>query len=70
MKREKDADLAATTAAPRGASLEAPPKVSIQAIYAEAMREVMADPRKAVAEHEPWLATILPPPPSTTGGNP
>ena len=28
-------------------------------MYADAMREVMADPRKAIAEHDPWLATLL-----------
>lgn len=33
--------------------------VSLRAMYAEAMREVMADPRKAIAEHDPWLATLL-----------
>ena len=63
MKREKDSRLTAASATPEGRPA-APAKVSIQAIYAEAMREVMADPRKAVAEHEPWLATILPPLPS------
>jgi hypothetical protein len=28
-------------------------------MYADAMREVMADPRRAIAEHDPWLATLL-----------
>ena len=33
--------------------------VSLRTMYAEAMREVMADPRKAIAEYDPWLATLL-----------
>lgn len=37
----------------------APRHVSIRAMYAEAMREVMADPRKALAEHDPGLAALL-----------
>lgn len=37
----------------------APPRVSLRALYADAMKEVMADPRKALAEHDPWLATLL-----------
>jgi len=68
MKREKDSYLTAPSMTPE-ASPAAPVKVSIQAIYAEAMREVMADPRKAVAEHDPWLAKILPPLPSSAGDN-
>jgi hypothetical protein len=31
-------------------------------MYADAMREVMADPRKALSEHDPWLAALLVPP--------
>jgi hypothetical protein len=30
-------------------------------MYAEAMREVMTDPRKALSEHDPWLAALLMP---------
>ncbi len=41
----------------------APGRISIQSIYADAMREVMADPRKAIAEHDPWLAALLAPQP-------
>jgi hypothetical protein len=50
-------------------SKEAPARVSIRTIYADALREVMADPRKAVAEHDPWLAALLIPgrPTSTAG---
>jgi hypothetical protein len=33
--------------------------VSIRTIYADALREVMADPRKAIAEHDPWLADLM-----------
>lgn len=33
--------------------------VSIRTIYADALREVMADPRKAIAEHDPWLAALM-----------
>ena len=36
-------------------------KVSVQAIYAAALREVMADPARALAEHDPWLAALLTP---------
>jgi hypothetical protein len=43
-----------------GKTATAPDRVSLRAIYAEAMREVMADPRKAIAEHDPWLAALLP----------
>lgn len=68
MKREKDSYLSDPSVT-KEAHSAARPKLSIQAIYAEAMREVMADPRKAVAEHEPWLATILPPLPSRGGDN-
>jgi hypothetical protein len=28
-------------------------------MYADAMREVMADPCKALAEYDPWLAALL-----------
>jgi hypothetical protein len=28
-------------------------------MYADGMRDVMADPRKAIAEHDPWLAALL-----------
>jgi hypothetical protein len=38
----------------------APARVSLRSIYLDAMREVMADPRKAVAEHDPWLAALVP----------
>lgn len=41
------------------ASDEASPSVSLRAIYADALREVMADPRSALAEHDPRLATLL-----------
>lgn len=37
-----------------------PERVSLRALYAEAMKEVMADPRKAITEHDPWLAALLP----------
>jgi hypothetical protein len=37
----------------------APPRVSLRALHAQAMKEVMADPRKALAEHDPWLAALL-----------
>jgi hypothetical protein len=33
--------------------------VTLRTMYAEAMREVMADPRKALAEHDPRLASLL-----------
>ena len=51
MKRAKEAfsSTAANTKA-------APARVSIRAIYSDAMRDVMADPRKAIAEHDPGLA--------------
>jgi hypothetical protein len=38
----------------------APGRVSIRAIYRDALREVLADPQKAIAEHDPWLALLLP----------
>lgn len=44
-----------------GKSAAAPDRVSLRTIYSDAMREVMADPRKAIAEHDPWLAALLPP---------
>ena len=44
-----------------------PAKVSLRSIYAEAMREVLADPRKAIAEHDPWLLTLVKP---ATAGKP
>jgi hypothetical protein len=28
-------------------------------MYADALREGMADPRQAIAEHDPWLAALL-----------
>lgn len=37
----------------------APPRVSLRALYADAMKEVMSDPRKAVAQHDPCLAALL-----------
>ena len=37
----------------------ASPSVSLRAMHADALREVMADPRKALAEHDPWLAALL-----------
>ncbi|MGZ9030709.1 MAG: hypothetical protein ACXW2G_05005 [Burkholderiaceae bacterium] len=49
--------MSAENAAARPAN--AAPHVSIRAIYADAMREVMADPGKAIAEHDPWLAVLL-----------
>ena len=55
MKRAKSSRK---TAAERGHQAPAG-RVSIRAIYADAMREVMADPRKAIAEHDPWLAALL-----------
>jgi hypothetical protein len=49
---------------------EAPARVSIRTIYADALREVMSDPRKAVAEHDPWLAALLlPRTPTSTAGS-
>ena len=49
---------------------EAPARVSIRTIYSDALREVMADPRKAVAEHDPWLAALLlPGTPTSTAGS-
>lgn len=38
---------------------EAAPARSMRTIYANALREVMSDPRKALAEHDPWLASLL-----------
>lgn len=38
----------------------APARVSLRTIYVEAMQKVMADPRGAIAEHDPWLAALLP----------
>ncbi len=38
---------------------DAPGRVSLRTIYAEALRDVMADPRKAIDEHDPWLASLL-----------
>lgn len=35
-------------------------RVSLRALYAEAMKDVMSDPLKAIAEYEPWLAALLP----------
>ena len=53
MKRTKDRSKAP------GAPIAAADRVSLRAIYSEAMREVMADPRKAIAEHDPWLAALM-----------
>jgi hypothetical protein len=54
MKRAKSSSKAAQRAT---ASL--PGSVSIRAMYADALREVMADPFKALAEYDPWLAALL-----------
>lgn len=35
-----------------------PVKVSVQAMYEAALREVMANPGKAIAEHDPGLAQL------------
>ena len=51
--RDRDAPLPPDDGAP-------PARVSVRALYANAMREVLEDPRKAVAEHEPWLLALLP----------
>lgn len=54
MKRnEPSSDAAPTPVEP------ASPRVSLRALYGEARKEVMADPRKAIAEHDPWLAALL-----------
>jgi hypothetical protein len=45
---------------PPGTQSAAPERVSLRNLYASAMREVMSDPRKAIAEHDPGLATLLP----------
>ena len=45
---------------PVGPQATAPDRVSLRSLYSSAMREVMADPRKAIAEHDPGLATLLP----------
>ncbi len=55
MKRAKSS---CKPAAERGQQAPAG-RVSIRAMYADAMREVMADPRKAIAEHDSWLAALL-----------
>lgn len=57
MKRAKNSSIAARGPAPNASA----PHVSLRTIYADAMREVMADPRKAVAEYDPWLAALLVP---------
>lgn len=57
MKRAQNSSLAARGQAP----IESVPRVSLRTIYADAMREVMADPRKAIAEYDPWLAALLVP---------
>lgn len=36
----------------------APPRVSLRTMYADAMREVMANPRKAIDEFDPPLAAL------------
>jgi hypothetical protein len=54
-KPPKD-ETAAATDGPAG-----PAKVSLRSIYADAMREVMSDPRKAIAEHDPALLTLVNP---------
>jgi hypothetical protein len=54
MKRTKPSRRAESPAAE-----PAPPRVSLRAIHAQAMKEVMADPRRALAEHDPWLAALL-----------
>ncbi len=46
------------------AGSSSPAKVSLRSIYAEAMRDVLADPRKAIAEHDPWLLTLVKPAPA------
>ena len=46
---------------PAGAPPAPESPVSLRAMYAEAMREVMTDPRKALSEHDPWLAALLMP---------
>jgi hypothetical protein len=60
MKRAKPCHAEDVAAA--GAS--SPAKVSLRSIYAEAMRDVLADPRKAIAEHDPWLLTLVKPAPA------
>jgi hypothetical protein len=55
MKRAKSSCNAPAGRAPE----PAPDHVSLRGMYAQAMREVMADPRKAIAEHDPWLAALL-----------
>jgi hypothetical protein len=37
----------------------APSLVSLRSMYADAVRDVMTDPRKALAEHDPGLAAWL-----------
>ena len=54
MKRPKPAP----SEAPLTAASPNPSRVSLRSIYADAMREVLADPRKAIAEHDPWLLTL------------
>jgi hypothetical protein len=54
---------------PAGAPLPhdgTPGRVSLRALYADAMQKVMADPRRAIAEHDPWLAALLPGRPPTS----
>jgi hypothetical protein len=41
------------------AAIAAPALGSLRSMYAEAMRDVMADPRKALTEHDPGLAAWL-----------
>lgn len=55
MKRAKGSRNAATRTNPQAT----PVRVSLRSIYSEALREVMADPRKAIVEHDPWLAALL-----------
>jgi hypothetical protein len=42
-----------------GSAERAAPAVSLRAIYADALREVLADPARALAEHDPRLAALL-----------
>jgi hypothetical protein len=50
--------LSSSSATSRGRQVAAPVKVSVQAMYSAAWNEVMANPGKAIAEHDPGLALL------------
>lgn len=62
MKRAEDAGPAGAPPPHDGA----PATVTLRALYADAMQKVMADPRSALAEHDPWLAVLLAREPAAT----